>query len=481
MNSRGLFTGSYFVRYFFTHGLILALSALLVACGGAFQRVRPAYPPACQAHVESKLLMEELAGNIEKFIGVPRYSAQTLAEGAFLTVFVSGGPLADDDIDPATLTGAFSTARQLGALADIARTLNFIPETGQAGSPDGRTLWDAYGAVLDQAQVATNQLSNEELRRLDQARRFVARKAEAHNRYRQAYDQAWGKYVEAKLNAEASGGAALKQWLEHEPRIRAQVDAAYSDWLAKGEKAGFDEANATIGQLQGRAPLLAWQQWKEQFHMARRTDFDRGDFWLTLLHPSNIEASGATSPWTRVTIAYPVSAGPMPEPAGSRIGDLLLSRRSHRPAALVIQFSAELMRAEIIRPWLNPALFRSAFWRWSDSREPLSDGQTPPRGNMVAYPSAVVLARDLEIRLLPMQIKAEATPAETEPAMPTPDAPQAAQTHPNEPHPNAACNSLRFDGAKIVGFVNRLLPRSPNPDPGLDWRAGPGPEMPTPY
>ncbi|OYY94828.1 MAG: hypothetical protein B7Y41_04470 [Hydrogenophilales bacterium 28-61-23] len=102
-------------------------------------------------------------------------------------------------------------------------------------------------------------------------------------------------------------------------------------------------------------------------------------------------------------------------------------------------------------------------------------GRTP-RGNLVAYPSAVVLARDLEIRLLPNPKHAEATFAETEPAMPTPDAPQARP----ESQPNEACNSLHFDGAKIVGFINRLLPRSPNPDPGLDWRAGPGPEIQTP-
>ena len=441
--------------------LILSLSVLLTACGGTARHVRQPFPKTCQPLAESRNIKDELADTIEKFVGISAYSAKTGPEGTFLSLVIPGIPLAADDIDPAVVSGVFSTSHQLRAVAQISRTLNLVAGTGRYWSSDGRILWHVYGTVLDEALVVTDQLTEAEQQRLDVARTVAAQKGDAYNQYRQAYEQARAEYVQKKLKGEGAGGSGTMEWQALEPELRARVGAAYSDWLAKGEKSVVEEANATIEQLQGRAPLLAWRQWKEQFRLAQRTDPDGEDFWLTSLQPASIRESGDTGPWTRFTITYPLGAG---NPSYEGNEDLLSRGEGRRPSSPAIHFSGELMRGEIIRPWLNPALFRSPFWSWGTKREPLSDGQTPPNGTLVAYPTAVVLARDLEIQVLPKPRKGEEREAETEKPAPPPGTPQL---NPGT-GPEEGCNSLRFDGVQIIGFICRLLPRSP-----LTWQPPP--------
>ena len=452
-------TWSLFVRC-----IMLSLSVLLTACGGTVRHARHPFSQACRPLVESRNLKEELAATIEKFVGVSAYSAKTGTEGTFLVLVIPGIPLTADDVDPAVVSGAFSTSRQLGAAARLSRTLNLVAGTGRYWSSDGRILWDIYGTVLDEALVAPNQLSGADRQRLDAARTAIARTGDVYNRYRQAYEQARAEYVKTKLKEEEKADSNPLEWQAQEPGLRARVAAAYSDWLAKGGKSVFEEANAAIDQLQGRSPLLAWRQWKEEFRLAQRTDPDGEDFWLTPLQPASIRESGDTGPWTRFTITYPVASG-NDSPDG--VEELVSRREGRRPSPPVIHFSGELMRGEIIRPWLNPGLFRSPFWRWTTNREPLSDGQTPPRGTLVAYPTAVVLARDLEIQVLPKPRKGEEQDAEAEKPAPPPGTPP-----PNHgTGTDDGCNSLRFDGVQIIGFICRLLPRSPDPNPALTWEA----------
>jgi hypothetical protein len=70
------------------------------------------------------------------------------------------------------------------------------------------------------------------------------------------------------------------------------------------------------------------------------------------------------------------------------------------PFDATVQFKAmqgKILRLKVVRSWLDPALFDSRRWTWP--LEPLSTGDKRPQGQMPAYVTEVLLARDLTLEL----------------------------------------------------------------------------------
>jgi hypothetical protein len=59
--------------------------------------------------------------------------------------------------------------------------------------------------------------------------------------------------------------------------------------------------------------------------------------------------------------------------------------------------SFEFSSAAIVRPWFEPAVFKSRFWRFAQQERLLSDGKSPPTGECPAYVAAVVFARKVSV------------------------------------------------------------------------------------
>lgn len=102
-----------------------------------------------------------------------------------------------------------------------------------------------------------------------------------------------------------------------------------------------------------------------------------------------VPADVADAGWTRVTVhaseLAALTAGSASVAAGRPMLDMEL-------------LTVEVARVEVVRTWLDPALLRSRSWRWRDgSRPPLSDGRDPASGDLPAYVTGVVLARNLTV------------------------------------------------------------------------------------
>lgn len=332
------------------------------------------------------------------------------AEDAFLAFQNPGLPVSPRDLSfnlPESESD-LTPQEALNASADFARLVNLIPAYSSIWSSDGRMLWDEYKTVLNQALVASQSLTEPQMAELQEAQKVVdSKKLDTYRRYEKAYLDALEQYNARKLSAENSTDPKIKQdWQVEEPTYKAKVNRAYSDWVAKGYKAEVDEAFADIDRLTGRNPQLAWATWKQDFQdTIPATDLNGQEFYETSFWPSKFFKPDAQGQWTTLELdASEIAALSLKASGSTRQRFSRSSSAVDETQALdldISHLSVELTRVEIMRPWFNPSVFRSRFWKWPHEREPLSDGQEPPQGSLPGYAISIIFARNLEIKLKP--------------------------------------------------------------------------------
>jgi hypothetical protein len=290
--------------------------------------------------------------------------------------------------------------------ADFARLVNLIPAVSSIWSSDGRTLWNEYSTILSQAIVASDNPTASEAAELQQARELLdSPKYTAYQQYLKAYMTAVENYNGLKLKADNSTDIKVQEdWKLQEPGYKALMKSAYLEWIAKGFKLEVEEAFADIDRIGGRNPQLLWASWKDDFNQSVRTDLEGQNFYETHFFPENFFKPDAQGQWTKLTLdASEIDALSAKAPEGIRnLASSSVSGVKTQAVDLEIaRLSVELIRVPIMRSWLNPSVFRSNLWKWSGSREPLSDGLTPPQGSLPAYTTSMILARNFQVELKP--------------------------------------------------------------------------------
>jgi hypothetical protein len=147
-----------------------------------------------------------------------------------------------------------------------------------------------------------------------------------------------------------------------------------------------------------------------------------------------------------------------------------------------LTFKCELKRVTLDWPWMNPLLFTSRAWKFSQSAptsEYSSGGSISknikPIGPFVSLPTTYILARNVEISgtfkdaveeklrrnveasatvgIGPFSISGRVSNGETEEKI----------------KGTIAKNSIRIDNIQIIASLSQILPKLPNPDPNLPW------------
>ena len=422
--------------------------------------------------------------------------------------------------------------------------MNLVPSVSSRLSSDGRMLWSVYETVLKGAVVAPGvDFAEGEKGALQKAKDMLnSSKWGTYKKFQAAYWAAEERYRNAQLSAENTSDPKLQEALASQlEQLESQKNQALAMWASRGYKAGIETALATVEQISGRNPQLVWQQWKQSFSQAVKTDLRANAFYETYLWPANFLDTDSPAQWTELRMdAGEIQA--LSAMASDSTQQLATTPTTDPAQALTLDVdvsnvSLELARVEVMRPWIEPLLFENRAWRWPDDREPLSDGEDPPSGSLPAYVTAVVFARNLEIQLQesPEQIEgqfhtvplillgplaltsvsaapgaaavlnsatlapislsqvssamvgtaaadpesaARLGPVAPEEARPAIDPTSmvdllAASAETPPPQQVGTAASEEPQGAQIIAFVCRKLPRSPNPDPKLDWKSKP--------
>ncbi len=325
-------------------------------------------------------------------------------EDTFLS-FPALSPLSYPPGDLKLSHDGIATARDLARLSEFARITNQVPRGAVAPVEEGEYLWDICSEALALGMPATGTLSAADQARLDEARAVLyAPSPDGHREstpalaaYKQCRDAqvvAVEEYRNQQFTAESATDPAEKaRWATvDEPRLRQAVNAAEEAWRTRGAKAQIEGAMQVEQAFAARQPSLAWDAWKADFlgDIDLETDTDRIRFAPTTFTPGDVFDDA----WPRFTII----AAEMAKLASEAPPELLDIFGGAAAGGDVESVSFEYRSVALTRSWLPKQLFHSRLWRLGSEGGELSSGEKPLNGRCPSYVTALVFARNVEVR-----------------------------------------------------------------------------------
>ncbi|MEM7591265.1 MAG: hypothetical protein AAF383_07065 [Cyanobacteria bacterium P01_A01_bin.83] len=358
------------------------------------------------------------------------FEEQDSPDESFLAFYDPGIPISAKELDfsLASNQSKLTPQENLIAYANFARLVNTIPRFDNRWSPSESILWNIYQTILTQAIIPLNTPSKEEQTKLLEARNFLYETKEItdasgthiatvdsqnlanYRHYQQLFLQASSEYNAQRIAAEFSNNSeVINNWLMRKSDYEAKLNNAKKDWISLGKRWEVEEKFTIIDQITGRSPQIIWAQYKDEYEQSKLTNIDGSYFYETYFYPNNFYKVDAKDKWTKLTLNN------KDDTYISKSADIFESNSSF-----------EVIRVQIIRPWLNEGIFKSRAWRFPDETQFLSDGKESPKGSLPAYITSMILIRNFE-------------------------------------------DYAQSDNMRIIAFVCQKLAKSPNPDPSLAW------------
>lgn len=335
---------------------------------------------------------------------------------------------------------------------NLARLVDFVPDVTSATNDqfarlnvlnNEGSLSDIYQYVLRMSQVMQTELPAATKEKIEKFRKLLtvtktkknltddsetevtepSPLTQAYFEKMAAYEDAALEYNNRRIDAlSAADPRAVHYWSMNASILRNKVKHAMNDWVSNGYKNDYEQIAAFIDQVMRRDMALLKQEYRDDLEKARLTGLASGsDFFYTSLIPGNFARS---SGWTqfRFTGADMQShtastystkkwnakaAGGFLGVFGGKGGGGSSSSRSEFQGSFnsdKSDLSFQICQVPIVRPWFKPAFLLSKSWRFDQSNpeakdEIVSDGGKPSKGLMPAYPTAIVLIRNLKLSL----------------------------------------------------------------------------------
>jgi hypothetical protein len=377
---------------------------------------------------------------------------------ADLDVLTGGTPPADGaptvELTPALLESlrAQDTAQLYQQAENLSRLLDIIPDVTKSDA-DGLarlnvlnnegSLSDVYRYTLRMSQVMETELPEETKKKIAELRALLSVTVTKKNlidgsetqvsqpspltqiyfEKMAAYEAAALEYNNRRIDAlTASTPQAVHYWAMNASILRNRVKAAMMDWVTNGYKNDYEEIAAFLDQVQQRDMSLLKQEYRDDLEKARITGLASGsDFFYTSLIPGNFANSGGWSEFkftsgdfsSQHSSSYSTrkwntsaSGGLLGIFGGRGGGGSSSGRREYtgkfNTDNFLLQF--EIAQIPISYAWLSEAFLHSRMWRFDQSNpeakdDVLSDGGTPPKGMLPAYPTTAIFIRNLTMRL----------------------------------------------------------------------------------
>ncbi len=347
---------------------------------------------------------------------------------------------------------AEDSARLYMQAENAARMFNFVPDVSSATNGqfarlnvlnNEGSLSDIYEFVLRMSQVAQSEVPEDTKLKIEKFRKLLSvtttKKdlvddtevevsepsplSKAYFEKMVAYEDAALEYNARRIDALAAADSRSVQfWALNANILRNKVKHAMDDWVSNGHKNDYEKIAAYINQVMLRDMTLLKEQYREDFEKARLTGLASGsDFFYTGLIPANIAKSRGWTEFrfsssdfethtssTLSTKKWQAKAGGafLGVFGGAGGGSSTSSRAEYKTTfdSSSVGLSFEIAQGIIVRNWLKTQYLLSKSWRFDQGSaeakgQVLSDGQTPPRGMLPAYPTSVVFIRNLRLKL----------------------------------------------------------------------------------
>ncbi len=458
-------------------------------------------------------VMDALLAKLYEVVSASDTITNVPRDKPYVTFTRPGVPLPPKALDFGFVT---MSADQNALAADFAEFANHVPAMDRFWNPSGRSVSDEYWKVIDQPVLPIAALSPDEEAQLKAAQELLFREEKYQNplngrleavrvesalleRYRE-YETRWTlsfeKYqsaLEDYLLRKDTDPLAAEIWARKGPVLKQAVERSYQAWASSG-KNSVEQAQAVIDGLQRRGSARLWAERRERYRSHVRDDFQGGNYLLTKYFPQKFWATESGSSWMdfsfrhsevhKVDTSTSVSWG-----GGAGIsfglfsfgGSTQRSRTDTYGHCETNDFSlkVELAKIPLRRTWLDAGVFNSRAWKFDPQVHPysdqLSDGGNPPAGSMVAFPTAMLVARNLELGI---SMTDETNRAMFEHISASASAGwgpfsirgnYTKETRENTHDYVMDARGIRCPGMRVMGFVCQVLPRCPNPDPAMNW------------
>ncbi|MCW2764930.1 MAG: hypothetical protein JWO11_889 [Nocardioides sp.] len=444
---------------------------------------------------------------------------------SFLTWCTPGLPFDPADFDFAA--GGFGAAtdaegyrRLLQQAFNFAQLVDFIPtfsapynrvDQEYVNRPSQQRLSHIYAEVLRFSKVAKHELTEEQQAKLDKFRKLMrvttteknlVTEVEtektvdgpvmvAYNEKLAAYALERAKYNKVRIKADSAKGPdgieAVADWASNSELYWLTVKAAEDAWVSGGYRNEVDEMNAYIDAV----TMRSLQLWKagllDDLDKAEQAATTPGSvFKFTTVIPGNFAHAAG---WTGYAMNHEeTTANTHYEneswSAGGSVNFGLWSfgaDASHSTSTYGSDYNTESFRLSmelapvvISRPWFSAEFFTNRGWTltkgdgWFYDDFP-SDGARPPKGNLIGYSTIALFARNIVVESQEFATAYQSSQSSTDVGGSVGWGPfclsgsyssQEGSTH-FESHVDGA--KVTVPGMQIIGFVNELVGKSPNP------------------
>jgi hypothetical protein len=445
---------------------------------------------------------------------------------SFIAWLAPGIPIDPNNLAFAKKGTAGATGEEARALlaqaADFARLVNLVPDASgvidlktqqKTFENKGDMLWTAYGAALENSQVADGELTADQKAKLQKFRNLLWTTKQqtnivtdevttvsvegpvlaAWNEKQAAYIDAVTTYNNKRIAAMNADTALIVQdWALNADNYRSKVRTADGAWVSGGYKNDVRDMNAYIDQVTRRSLRLMKDALFDQFKRGMMTDLvSNGDFYITTPVPAGF-ATG--SGWTEFTFkqenqnkydrsetnAWDAKVDVNVGLFGGSVGSTgSIGKTDTTLDVNGFECSFELVQVPISRPWFAPEFLKLKSWRFDpNSRHGLlSDGKRPPGGDLVGYPTTCVFVRNLKMNFDDLHKKeskyAEAIKANVAASygpFVAASAKYDRSVTENKLTSEITKEGLIVTGMQLIAMKCHLLPKAPDPDSTIkEW------------
>lgn len=386
------------------------------------------------------------------------------------------------------------------------------------------TISSVYSDVLKYSKVVDMPLSDKETAKLEKFRNLLTVTKEtvdiitdekkqvtesgpivlAYMTKMDDYLSAADEYMNLLIDAQAAKGEdpeAIRRvaaFANKSKFMRSKMEAAWMAWITQGYKNEYEQIASYIEQVTQKSMVLYKKELQQDFKNGLLTspqEGTAGDFYYTTIVPGNF----ATSPgWTRFYFYeqdyenhFDKSTSQWSAGATANFGMLSFGARASGSKVEISQdkkltnfrASFEFTQIPIVRPWFKPGFFSMRGWTldqlWDlNYDKKVSDGgegnaDNKPDGRLVAYPTSALFVRNVVFTSDQSESHMDYVNSKISAGGVVGWGPffiggtysHGTATYDFMAH--AEGGAITIPGIQLIGFINNIIPKSPNPNPEI--------------
>lgn len=421
----------------------------------------------------------------------------------------------DAEAEKRLVNQAFNFAELVNFIPNVQAAYTYDRQQGMFDTDSQARLSTMYGEILRSSKVVHTELTDKEKAKIEKFRNLLRttkkvtdiitdeeKEVTEDGPMLKAYYDKQSGYIDAALQYNmkrvaamsatgVDGKQAVFDWTSNAELYRMQVKSAKDAWISGGYRNEVDQISAYIDQV-GRRDMTLWKQnLVELFDEAVINGLAQGQrFYYT----APIPASFATSKgWNGYTVSHEtVDSKTHSESKSWKVGGGVhfglfsvgggakgkSSKYNENFAMNKFKLSFQLTQVVLSRPYFYPEFFLNQGWTlrpgegWNFAEMP-SNGGDPPKGLFVGYPTTALFARNIRIESAEFASAYSAYSSEVGGEASIGYGPfslsggYASASRDTHFHSEADSKGLTVPGMQIIGFVNHLLGKTPNPLPQL--------------